>query len=269
MSFFARSTRSAQALLFAGLCAFSGRAFAAEAAPSLSPTARTVETAVATPKATPEARRIVPAFDADAMKRQLRGDLESALRDELSRQLKKDLEVELDDDLKREATRLAGKAGEDTAELRARLDSLKARLEQNEKDLADAQRQRVGLESQLKEALDAQGRQGEQIRGLADKAGKAEKDLASGLKKVEDLAASLEMKGEKMAGLLDVVGTLKRDLRDLNADLVEIKGDLKTMQSRTGEDERVGWWDKASRWPYLPAVAAALSALALGVAVTR
>ncbi len=257
-----------RALLLAGLCVFSSSAIAVEATPSLSPTAKVTETVVI-PKASPEARRILPSFDADAFKRQLKGDLESVLRDEIGRQLKKDLEIKVDEDLKREAARISAKVGEDMVDLKIRVDGLRVRLEQNEKDLADAQRQRAGLEAQLKEALDAQGRQADQIKNLNDKAGKAEKDLALGLKRVEDLAESLELKGEKMTGLLDVVGTLKRDLRDLNADLVELKGDLKAMQNKGADDGELGWWSKASRWPYLPAVAAGLSAIALGIAVTR
>jgi len=288
----ALSVASAQALLLAGLCAFSSPAFAADAAsasaaggatadktagkpaaadaaPSLSATAKAVETAIPLPRATNEARRIVPPFDVDAFKKQLRGDLEGALKDELSRQFRKEINVKIDEDLKLEAQRLASKGAEDTADLRSRIDSLRLRIEQNEKDLADSQRQRAGLEVQLKEALDAQGRQADQIKGLSEKAGKAEKDLGLGLKRVEDLADSLESKGEKMTGLLDIVGTLKRDLRDLNADMVEMKGDLKAMQAKGNEDDNTSWWAKASRWPYLPAVAAGLSALALGMAIAK
>jgi hypothetical protein len=83
------------------------------------------------------------------------------------------------------------------------------------------------------------------------------------------LAQSLEIKGEKMSGLLDGVSTLKRDLRDLNADLVELKADVKALsaaQSAQGDDS---WWSQAAKWPYLPAFAALLSAVALGVAFTR
>lgn len=95
-------------------------------------------------------------------------------------------------------------------------------------------------------------------------------DVAKTLKKAEEARADVERKGEKMEGLLDLASTLKRDLNDNSHEIVELKAALEKVKARQGvpEDEPE-WYDKVLRWRYLPATAAALSVIAIGVASVK
>jgi DNA repair exonuclease SbcCD ATPase subunit len=94
--------------------------------------------------------------------------------------------------------------------------------------------------------------------------------LETGLKEVAAARSELKERGEKLAGLTDLLGAMKRELNANNEELVELRLALKRAPAPAPESLSGGsWWEQALRWKYLPAVAVGLSAAALGVAAAR
>lgn len=158
-----------------------------------------------------------------------------------------------------------------SARLQSALEGLRARLDAVEKR-AQSLDEAAGKAAVADQARDVR------LDGLAKElaALKAEivgnrDSLDAGMKQFAATQADLKERGAKLESLSDLLGVMKRDVESNNEELVEVKQALKKLEAApaSGAAENAAWWDEVLRWPYLPAVATTLGAVAIGVAASR
>lgn len=96
-----------------------------------------------------------------------------------------------------------------------------------------------------------------------------DQQLKDALKRLDASRAEMATRGEKLASLTDLLSVMKQDQDNDHEELVELKQTLKRYEPSADAPEAGSWWDRALRWPYLPAVAVGLSLAAVGVAASK
>lgn len=148
--------------------------------------------------------------------------------------------------------------------------ALRRALELAKADLEDLTKKVDRLSKASDEAQPREDRQAKLLEAYSEILGTLKTDTAATLKKAEEARADIMRKGEKLEGLLDLMSTVKRDLNDNAHEIVELKQDIETLRKRLkAPEEEPEWYDRVARWPYLPATAALLGGLAIGIAATR
>ncbi len=229
-----------QALLMAGLCLLGQ--LRAET-PLLLPPGRQVTTPIPSP--TPEVR-------AEDLKRlrehsdEAQAAIDKRVRD-LDQRLSGAARVK-DEDLRA----LRQTLEQSTVDLRAmdiRLGSLERGQKTHEETLVLATKELSALSVNLKTARD---------------------ELATALKQAQATQTELKARSDKLEDLVDLLGALRRDLNTNNEEIVDLRRQLKALDGKgTVEGSNAQWWDQALRWPYLPALATGLAAIAIGVAASK
>lgn len=96
-----------------------------------------------------------------------------------------------------------------------------------------------------------------------------DQQLKDALKVLDASRVEMAARGEKLVTLTDLLSVMKQDLDNDHEELVELKQTLKRYEPAADAPEAGSWLDRALRWPYLPAVAVGLSAVAVGVAASK
>lgn len=143
-----------------------------------------------------------------------------------------------------------------------RLEDLGARLQSLEQLHAKEGESAAAREARLDEAIKAQA----QLRLQAQEDRDSLKDAFKALK---DTQAKLDERTLKLASLTDLLSVIKQDVDQDHEEVVELKQTIKALEPKASEQGGLAWWDQALRWPYLPAVAVGLSAVAVGLAAHR
>jgi chromosome segregation ATPase len=172
----------------------------------------------------------------------------------------------------------------DLATLREKAGLLEGRLLSQDKDLAVLRAKLEELSQQgqsareadretgraLKELRDREAKLDSDLKGLEGKDGAAIKGLQDSLKSLDELQADLKGRRDSLEGIQDLMASLKKDLDDDSTELVDVKRDVAALKRDLNAPEPEGsWWDKAYRWPYLPAVALGVATVSLAVALSR
>jgi chromosome segregation ATPase len=144
---------------------------------------------------------------------------------------------------------------------RQRLDELTRRLQ-----ALDQAQARSGSEAAARDSrLDAMARAQGELRLQQEQDRDA---LEAALKSLESTRKELDARSIKLASLAELLGVMKKDLESNHEQLIELKQDLKPAAA-VAPSAAGTWYERALRWPYLPAVAVGLSLGALGVAASR
>lgn len=140
-----------------------------------------------------------------------------------------------------------------------RLEDLGSRLQSLEQLRAKEGEASAARDTRLDDAIKAQA----QLRLQAQEDRDALKEAFKALK---DTQSKLDERSVKLASLTDLLSVIKRDVDQDHEELVELKQTIKALEPKAAEQGSLAWWDQALRWPYLPAVAVGLSAVAVGLA---
>lgn len=190
-------------------------------------------------------------------------DLQAQRLEDQARRLSKSAQllIEAAEDLKT----LQGSQARSAAALESaqqKLSDLGTRLQGLEQGAAKTSSDSVVRDSRLDELAKAQA-------ALRLQAQEGQDSLQTLLKDLSASRTELKERGQKLNSLTDLLGVMKQDLDGNHEELVEVKQALKRLEPAPGAPEAGSWLDRALRWPYLPAVAVGLSAVAVGLAVAR
>jgi uncharacterized coiled-coil protein SlyX len=165
----------------------------------------------------------------------------------------------------------------------ARLAELKASIQELQAGLQAQQVALASLEERLKardEEMQSQGqalqdlkavsdKQVGDLSGLADSLDATLKRDSAAIKQMDDFEADFKDKRERLEGIADMLGALRKDLNDNSQEIVELKRSVKEAppENTAGPGQSPSFWEQMNRWPYLSATALAVSIAALFVAI--
>ena len=257
-----RQASLSKALWITGLCLFSGllQAAAVEEESKL-PSARSVVRATPMPTATPEVRK---------------ADLK-ALRLETDKLLKK-MDQDVDARLKAAASAAASHderlatVEKDLGDNRASLRSLNETAEELEKAVLRLKKTLKELDSTLPRLDSVESRllrQDDDVAALAQTVKALQQGLQTDLEEIKKFRKEFEQKSERLEGVIDLMNAMRKDINDNSREIVELKQAIKVLENPAQKENGGSFWQKLSRWPWMPALAVGLSAAALGLAASK
>jgi predicted nuclease with TOPRIM domain len=165
----------------------------------------------------------------------------------------------------------------------AKLAELKASIQELQAGLQAQQVAMASLEERLKardEVIQSQGQSLQDLKavsdkqvgdlsGLADSLDATLKRNSAALRQMDDFEADFKDKRERLEGIADMLGALRKDLNDNSQEIVELKRSVKEAapENTAGPGQSPSFWDQMNHWPYLSATALAVSIAALFVAM--
>ena len=226
----------------------------------------------------PPARSAAPALLPTATPEVRAADLQ-AMRDAVAAKARE--QAELLEDQAHRLSRTAASLEEMQRELRSQVQSAKAldnSLAGVGSSLSDLDK-RVAALGQAAAVKDVDAStQAAKLKGLADDlAGLHEqmtgnvKQMKDGLAEIAALRDDLKQRQSKLDSLTDLLTVMKKDVDNNSEEIVEVKQGLQRLEPKLADKPLASddWWEQGVTWKYLPAVAVALSGVAIGIAASH
>jgi Rad3-related DNA helicase len=148
-------------------------------------------------------------------------------------------------------------------------ESLKARDQAVDGSLRELRQGQEGQDQALQELKAVSDKQVGDLNGLADSLDATLKRNSAALKQMDDFVADFKDKRERLEGIADLLGALRKDLNDNSQEIVELKRSVKPPAPETtaGPSPSPSFLEQMTGWPYLSATALAVAIAALFVAI--